>query len=162
MGTLSLLFHVAISAQHCVMQCPLTLSFHMVCGWSQHSISLRFGWTLVHVFTNLTVSVTDKGLITPISFQMPDSHFVRLTVASLIAASWAIVPEEVVELVRAELALSVTNRRHLVRWEMIQSSKTHWIVFNTTTVQQRPLHWCLEEMLRSCNAWTVVGNKNID
>ena len=34
---------------------------------------LGFGWTLVYVFTNLTVCPIDKGLITPIPFQTPES-----------------------------------------------------------------------------------------
>ena len=53
----------------------------------------------------------DKGLITPILFQMPDGWFVRLTVASLFATSWVIATEEVVQSIRMELELLVTNGR---------------------------------------------------
>ena len=46
MDTLSRPHYVATSMQYYLVQCPQTMSFCMVCGQSQHSISLEFRWTL--------------------------------------------------------------------------------------------------------------------
>ena len=49
---------------------PQTNSFCMVCGQSQHLISLGFGWTLCLCICNLDfLTAIDKGLIAPILLQ---------------------------------------------------------------------------------------------
>ena len=43
-------------------------------------------------FTNLTISCDRQGIDHPDSVPVPDSKFVRLTVASLSVVGWAIAP----------------------------------------------------------------------
>ena len=81
-----------------------------------HNIWFTQIWTdfYVYMFTNLTISCNRQGIDHPYSIPVPDSQFVRLTVASFSVVSWAIAPRKIVCSVRAELALLVTNGRCLV------------------------------------------------
>ena len=97
----------------------------------------------------------DKGLITPILFQIPDGQFVRLTVTGLSVVRWAIVPRTScsVGLCRTGIVGDQWEMSCLVRIEEKLKNMS-----DTMAVQQGPLHWCLEVTVKSHNAWMIVGS----